>query len=71
MLPELPMDPRNPRFGVRFVGYPALGLVVLSLPVAMVSRTSALALIIMSLGYVCVGIGLALTIIFTERVMQP
>lgn len=70
MVPDLPMDPTNPRFGIRFVGYPALGLVVLSVLVAPFSRTGALGLVVMSLGYVCVGVGLALTIVLTDRVMQ-
>lgn len=67
---DLPVDIFTVRTGIRFIGYPAMGLVGLSLAVAPVSKDGAVGLLFMSLGYVCVGVGFTITLLWTDRVIN-
>ena len=60
-------DVLTPRFGLRYIGYPAAGLVGLVLLVATVSVQSAMGLLMLALGYVSVGAGFVITLVYYRR----
>lgn len=63
-LPQVEIDFLDPRFGVRFIGYPALGLVVLALVLAPYDGTSALGVLMMAVGYLLCGVGFVVTLLW-------
>lgn len=60
--PGIEEDFLDPKFGLKYIGYPALGLVVLSVVVSFFSVVRALGILVMSIGYLVSGIGFLLTV---------
>lgn len=55
------------RFGIKYIGYPTVGLVILAVVMWPVSVRHALSIAMMALGYVSVGIGFLLTVLYYRR----
>jgi len=58
----------TPSFGVRFIGYPAMALVLLAVVLAPLSRLSALGALVLALGYLSMGVGFVATVVYYRRV---
>ena len=57
----------DPSFGVRFIGYPAVALVLFAVALAPVSRVHALGALLMAFGYLSMGIGFVATVLYYRR----
>ncbi len=66
---QLPTEERflDPQFGRKYIGYPAISLVVLGMVMLPVSEQSALGVFMMAIGYVVVGIGFLTTLLYRRR----
>jgi hypothetical protein len=54
----------DPRFGVKYIGYPTVGLFLLAVVLLPFARVKALGVLMMALGYVVMGVGFIATVLF-------
>jgi hypothetical protein len=57
----------TPSFGVRFIGYPAMALVLLAVVLSPFSRLHALGALVMAFGYLSMGVGFVVTVVYYRR----
>jgi len=57
----------TPEFGVRFIGYPAVALVLLAVALSPFSRLAAVGALVMAFGYLSMGVGFVATVVYYRR----
>lgn len=57
----------SPSFGVRYIGYPAVALVLLAVALSPFSRLHAVGALVMAFGYLSMGVGFVATVVYYRR----
>lgn len=57
----------DPAFGIRYIGYPAAASVLLTVLLSFVSTTIATGILLMTFGYVAVGVGFVCALVYYHR----
>lgn len=57
----------DPRFGIKYIGYPTLGLLALAVLLSPFSRQHALGVLVMAFGYITMGVGFVATVLYSRQ----